>query len=291
MIKCPQCSARYDLAEKYCVKCGFIPVRLGGFIAWAPELAIKNNDFPEAGFEKLAQLESNSFWFRSRNAIILWALKKYFPDFESLMEVGCGTGFVLSSIARLFPDRRVMGSEIYSAGLIHAANRLPNIDLIQMDARRLPYESEFDVLAAFDVIEHILEDELVLSNFHRAIKPGGGVLVTVPQHPWLWSPIDEAAFHKRRYSKKELHAKIEAAGFRILHSTSFVSFLLPLMLVSRLFSKSKRQHSGNVELTLHPILDLVLEALMKLEYALISRGISLPAGGSRLVVCQKTLQK
>jgi SAM-dependent methyltransferase len=262
-------------------------VVLNGFIAWAPELAKQNDGFPEAGFEKLIKLEANSFWFRFRNAIILWALEKYFPNLDSFIEVGCGTGFVLSGIVERFSGARMVGSEIYSAGLVYAAKRLPDVDLVQMDARKLPYCSEFDVLGAFDVIEHILEDELVLLNFQRAIKRGGGILITVPQHAWLWSPMDEVAFHKRRYSKKELHAKVEAAGFQILHSTSFVFLLLPLMMGSRLFRKFSQGSPGNDELALSPTLDSLLSAVMKIECLLIKWGISLPVGGSRFIVGRK----
>jgi SAM-dependent methyltransferase len=164
---------------------------------------------------------------------------------------------------------------------------LPDAEFIQMDARKLPYEAEFDVLAAFDVIEHIAEDELVLRNFHRAIKPGGGCLITVPQHQWLWSPVDEAACHKRRYSARDLHAKVEATGFRILRSTSFVTLLLPLMLASRLAARRKETTGGSGELALNPALDRVLEKIMQTDFFIIKSGVSLPIGGSRLVVLQR----
>lgn len=287
MILCPSCGANGTHAETGCSRCGFMPARVDGFLAWAPELAKHNDGFPEGSFEGLARMEAGNFWFRARNAIVLWALRKYFPRFQSLLEVGCGTGFVLTGIARAFPQARMAGSEIYTAGLSFAAKRLPGVELFQMDARRLPYEREFDVVAAFDVIEHIKEDELVLQNLFRAIKPGGGCLITVPQHQWLWSPVDEAACHQRRYSARELHAKVEAAGFRIVRSTSFVTLLLPLMLISRLASRRSGQGGGSEELALNPVLDRVLEAVMRVEHFLIRFGLSLPVGGSRLVVLER----
>jgi ubiquinone/menaquinone biosynthesis C-methylase UbiE len=287
MIICPSCGARNIHAENGCARCGFVPAGVEGFLAWAPELAKHNDGFPEESFEGLARVEAGNFWFRSRNVLVLWALHKYFPGFQSLLEVGCGTGFVLSGITQAFPEARTVGSEIYSAGLAFAAKRLPGVELLQMDARKLPYEAEFDVVAAFDVIEHILEDELVLQNFHRALKPGGGCLITVPQHQWLWSPVDEAACHQRRYSAKELHTKVEAAGFRILNSTSFVTLLLPLMLASRLAARRSGQAGSSEALALNPVLDRTLEAGMRIEHLLIKSGVSLPIGGSRLVVLQR----
>ncbi len=287
MIVCPSCGAQDIHAVNGCTPCGFVPARADGFLAWAPELAKNNDGFREESFEGLARVEAGNFWFRARNDIVLWALRKYFPDFQSLLEVGCGTGFVLSGITRAFPHARTAGSEIYTAGLAFAAKRLPGVELLQMDARRLPYLAEFDVVAAFDVIEHILEDELVLQNFHRAIKPGGGCVITVPQHQWLWSPVDEAACHQRRYSASELHAKVEAAGFRIVRSTSFVTLLLPLMLASRLAARRSGDAGGSEALALNPILDRVLETVMRIERFAIRCGMSLPIGGSRLVVLQR----
>ena len=283
MILCPSCGAKNIHAENGCPQCDFVPTRVDGFLAWAPELAKHNDGFPEESFEVLARVESSSFWFRARNSIILWALRKYSPGFSSLLEVGCGTGFVLSGVVQAFPHVRAVGSEIYTAGLAFASKRLPDVELIQMDARNLPYEAEFDVVAAFDVIEHILEDVLVLQNFHRATKPGGYCLITVPQHQWLWSPMDEAACHKRRYSRKELHDKVETAGFRVVRSTSFVTLLLPLMFAARL----KRDANGGAELALNSLLNWALGAVMQIEYFVISCGVSLPVGGSRLVVCQR----
>lgn len=287
MILCPSCDAKNIHAENGCPQCGFVPARVDGFLAWAPELAKHNDGFPEESFEGLARVEAGNFWFRARNVIVLWALRKYFPGFQSLLEVGCGTGFVLSGIAQAFPQARIAGSEIYTAGLSFAARRLPGVELLQMDARRLPYEREFDVVAAFDVIEHIKEDELVLKNLYRAVKPGGGCLITVPQHKWLWSPVDEEACHQRRYGAAELHRKIEAAGFTILRTTSFVTLLLPLMLVSRLGARRSGTSVGGEELQLNARLDRLLELIMRFELWLISLGVSLPMGGSRLVVARR----
>lgn len=287
MIICPSCGTPNIHAKDGCTKCGYVPERVDGFLAWAPELAKYNDGFPENSFEGLARVEEGSFWFRARNAIIVWALRRYFPSFRSLLEVGCGTGFVLSGIAQAFPHARTAGSEIYTAGLAFAAKRLPGVELLQMDARKLPYEAEFDVIGAFDVIEHILEDELVLQNFNRALKPGGGCVITVPQHRWLWSPVDEAACHQRRYSAKELHTKVEAAGFRILRSTSFVTLLLPLMFASRFEARRSGKVGDSDALLINSTLDRMLELVMDVERRLITWGINLPVGGSRLLIAIK----
>ena len=146
----------------------------------------------------------------------------------------CGTAYVLSGVAKKFPQAALNGSEIFLAGLGFAAARLPGAKFMQMDARVIPFDNEFDVVGAFDVIEHIKEDEQVLSQIHASLKPAGLMLLTVPQHAWLWSAADEYACHERRYAASDLHLKVKAAGFQLMRSTSFVSVLLPAMMASRL---------------------------------------------------------
>jgi SAM-dependent methyltransferase len=102
-----------------------------------------------------------------------------------------------------------------------------------MDACDCPYLDEFDVASAFDVIEHVDDDEAVMRSLFRAIKAGGYVMIAGPQHRWLWSAADSYACHRRRYDAEELHAKVRRASFEILRSTSFISLLLSAMLILR----------------------------------------------------------
>ena len=204
------------------------------FPVFAPELAFSNEGFDKSLFEILYKIEPSHFWFRSRNQLLLQCFKKYFPTAKNYCEIGCGTGNVLQAISSENSNMTVTGSEIYLSALDYAAQRIPHARLIQADICRFPLESEFDVIGSFDVLEHIGNDALALRNIHKALKDNGGLILTVPQHKWLWSAYDDMACHKRRYSRKELHAKVTDAGFKIIQMTSFMTFLLPVMLASRL---------------------------------------------------------
>lgn len=240
-------------------------------------------------FQELSKLESKNFWFRVRNEIILWAIKKYCNNPSSFLEIGCGTGFVTEAIALNFPESNIYGSEYFQEGLEYAKKRLPNATLLQLDARKLPYEDEFFAIGAFDVLEHIKEDCQVLNQIYKALKPNGFLFITIPQHSWLWSPLDEYACHERRYSRKELHHKVRSAGFKIIRSTSFVTMLLPIMLASRLFKKNKTYKDADFlsELKLTPIINLFFLVLLKLDAILIRLGLNLPCGGSRILIAKK----
>jgi SAM-dependent methyltransferase len=289
MRLCCSCGKPFDDSSWQCPSCLYEPKMLDGHLAFAPELAEKSEGFESDYFGRLADLEAGSFWFRSRNRLLCWALKRYFPDAKSFFEIGCGTGFVLTGIRRELPRLNLAGSEVFSKGLSFAAERLPGVDLFQMDARRIPFVNEFDVIGAFDVLEHIFDDELVLSQMHQAVRKGGGILVTVPQHSFLWSEVDEYSRHVRRYSVSELKAKVRRAGFKILRTTSFVSLLLPLMLMVRLKRRSSnKRFDPTAEFQLSAPANFVLKRAMDVERAMIRLGVSFPAGGSLLLAATRS---
>jgi SAM-dependent methyltransferase len=284
---CQACSLEFDRRGWVCPGCGEAPATIGGFPAFDPDRAAGDGaSFPTEYFARLAQLEGHNFWFRARNRLIIWALGEYFGNARSFLEVGCGTGFVLSGIAQSKPVLALSASEMQSAGLAYAAKRVPHAQFLQMDARRMPFVEEFDVIGAFDVLEHIDEDDEVLAAMCRAVRPGGGVILTVPQHPRLWSAQDEHAGHVRRYTRGQLVAKMRRAGFALLRASSFVSLLLPLLAMARL-ARWRDAQDPFAELRIGGMLNRVLEKTLDFERALIARGISFPYGGSLLALGRK----
>ena len=271
-----------------CPKCGDEPRRINGHWVFAPSLAEGNDGFRPEYFDDLSKLEVGNFWFEARNRLIVWGLRRYFPRAKRFLEIGCGTGFVLSEVRHRFPDLSLSGSEVFSSGLALAEKRVPDVELFQMDARRIPFQDEFDVIGAFDVLEHIDDDEAVISQMWRAARRGGGVLITVPQHPFLWSRADDYAFHKRRYTRREIAARIEGAGLSIVRIASFVSLLFPLMLVSRMKQRTATTvYDPSAEMRVGGLVNALLGLILRIEGVLIKQGLSFPAGGSLLVAAVK----
>ena len=222
MKQCLHCGNIHEAIERECPKCRFAPQMDDGFPSYATTGCQGGKLFPIGSFALLAKREAGSFWFRARNELIIWALGNFFSTCRLFLEIGCGTGFVLSGIEKAYPEMTLLGSEMFSEGLAFAASQVRRAELVRMDARSIPFVDHFDVIGAFDVLEHIEEDEIVLAQIRRALKPGGGLLLTVPQHPWLWSWTDDYSYHVRRYTAESLHAKLSRAGFDILLSTSFI---------------------------------------------------------------------
>jgi len=90
-----------------CPKCSHEPPFHNGIRILAPEEEFEGAGWDPADFELLATLETGNFWFEARNRLITWATRRYFPDAANYLEVGCGTGFVLSGIHQAFPDLRL----------------------------------------------------------------------------------------------------------------------------------------------------------------------------------------
>ena len=111
-------------------------------------------------------------------------------------------------------------------------------------------------------------------------------MITVPQHPWLWSKSDEFAYHKRRYTRQQLTSLLRRQNFEIVLDTSFVFFLLPIMLMQRIFLKYKTNYDISQELSLSKKVDKFFGVLLKCERQLIKLGLRFPVGGSRFVIAR-----
>ena len=240
-------------------------------------------------FERLAAIEARSFWFRSRNALIMWLIQRWCGEAENFLEVGCGTGFVLSGIRSAHPGIELVGVEPYDEGVAVARRRLPEVSIHGVEAQSMAFEQEFDAAGSFDVLEHIPDDGAALAGIRRALKPGGTLLIAVPQHAWLWSAADDYAHHQRRYSRSDLIKKVEVAGFEVLDAGSFMSLTLPFMVASRLAYRVRpaRRSDPLGDLELPGPLNAGLVALLGAERALIRLGVRFPAGGSLYLVARR----
>jgi SAM-dependent methyltransferase len=286
MKLCPRCSAAHGAVDWVCPACHWHPQRRGRIYDLTGDGVERQLGFEAHAFQDLAAVEDEYFWFRARNALIEWALTTYLPGSRTFLEVGCGNGQVLRALQRAAPELRLTASEAFYEGLHVAAARLHDIDLLRVDVRRLPFVEEFDVVGAFDVLEHVDDDHEAMQQIAGATKRGGGVLITVPQHPRLWSEIDAYSHHRRRYTRATLTALLQTAGLSLVRMTSFVSLLLPGLLMSRILRRG-RPVDPVAEYQIPPAVNRLAGAMMGIERRLIRAGVSFPAGGSLLAVARR----
>jgi SAM-dependent methyltransferase len=302
--QCPHCGVPAPIGAEErawpagwrCPSCAKVIDDWQGVPLLAPELADTVSGMNPENFSILASVTSDHFWFAPRSRLLVSLIARYFPAADSFLEIGCGTGIVLKPIAAMKPWRRLVGAELHPTGLSEARRVVGgSAEFVQMDARRIPAREVFDVIGAFDVIEHIAEDEAVLASMHSAIRPGGGVVLAVPQHPFLWSEFDEVSHHERRYRRGELESKLARAGFDIVFSASYTVALFPAMVASRLLrgrrapviAKDSASTSDGSELQLPGWLNAFARGVLQAEVTLTLAGLHFPFGGSRMVVARK----
>lgn len=146
----------------------------------------------------------------------------------------------------------------------------------------------FDLIITLDLLEH-LDDNKILKEFYRALKPTGYLIVTVPAFEFLWSEHDEALHHKRRYNKSHLREILKSNGF-ITEKISYWNFFLFLPIVAmRLIKRGMRSEEIETDVKELPnIVNRFLASVLSIEGRIISYGVNLPFGVSILCVCKKS---
>jgi SAM-dependent methyltransferase len=288
MRRCVRCEATLNGDGWACSACGLAPAPIDGVPVLAPDLARGNSSDADYSYDELYAAETRHFWFTNRSQLIAWAARRYFPGAASFFDVGCGTGGVLAALQRACPGITLAGADALLAGLAFARRQLPAVAFTQVDIRRLPYDREFDIVGAFDVLEHLDDDQPALAEMYRSTTVGGGLIVTVPQHPLLWSALDDYSHHRRRYTRARLVGAIERAGYAVERATSFMTFTLPAQIASRLRKQDLATLNPAAEMRLNPAVNGILGALCRIERTAIAAGVSWPVGGSLLVVARRT---
>ena len=177
-----------------CSACGYEPVVVENFLSFSPE-SVETGvaEFNDAVYTRMAALEVRSFYFQARRALILWVLRNYFPGMKNYYDLGTGTGWLFAAVMETWPKLEMVGSDLAFDSLRWTSKRLTRpAMLMHCDVNRIPYADEFDVVGAYDVIEHIDDDVQALRSIRNAVKPGGGMILTVPQHMVLWNHLDRS---------------------------------------------------------------------------------------------------
>jgi SAM-dependent methyltransferase len=251
-------------------------------------------------FARLFAIEDRHFWFRARNHVIATVagqIVSTLPPGYRVLEAGCGTGNVLRILQQSCARGVVVGMDPFAEGLRWARRRM-TCPLVQGDVRCAPFRASFDLIGLFDVLEHLPDDEKVLGDLCGLLGPRGTLVLTVPDHPFLWSYFDEASHHVRRYRPAELERKLAGAGFEIEYFTPYMMSIFPLLWLKRRLSgfsrrpvgasDSRRIHEKAAgELRVTPILNGLLWFLLRQESRLITRRRRLPFGTSLLAIARK----
>jgi len=237
-------------------------------------------------YDQMAALDQRHWWYRARREVIAALIRRRVqpPADSRLLEIGCGTGHNLEMLrqfgtvdalevdetARTLAEKR-LGKTVFSAPLPELAG--------------IP-ERSYDVVAAFDVIEHIPDDVAAIGAIARRLKIGGKLVMTVPAHQWMWSAHDVVNHHQRRYSKAGLKRLLDGSPLKLDAVGYFNSLLFPVAVAARFASKLRGKEDANLGLPPAPI-NQALERIFAAERALVGR-VPLPPGLSLFAVASAT---
>ena len=234
----------------------------------------------------LYEVEQSHWWYIGRRRIIAGFVedicRKVTDRRPRILDVGCGTG---ANLLLLSKYGQAEGVDVSEDAL--AFCRARGLDDVKLGAgEELPYEDgTFDLVTAFDVVEHMDDDLAGLTEMRRVLRPGGRVLLFVPTFMFLWGLQDEVSNHRRRYRLPELRRVLEQAGFEIERSTyANITFFLPILLVRQFMRltgiRTDTENTINV-----PAFNGVFGAILGAESTIL-RYTNLPFGVSGLCVAR-----
>ena len=232
------------------------------------------------------RVEQAHWWYTGRRKILagfVEAICRQVTDRRPrILDVGCGTGANLLMLAE-YGDAE--GVDISEDALAFCRER--GLDKVRLGAgEQLPYDDgTFDLVTAFDVVEHMDDDLAGLREMRRVLRPGGRALLFVPTFMFLWGLQDDVSNHRRRYRLPELRRVLEQAGFEIERTTyANITFFLPILVMRQLMRLTgvKAESENNINVS---ALNGVLGSVFGAESWLL-RVMNLPFGVSGLCVAR-----
>ncbi len=218
------------------------------------------------------------WWYRARADLLQTALGGFLGRPDIILDVGSADG---PSVRWMRGDHRRIGIDVDPRGLIAGEG-------VCASALALPFADEtFDVVGAFDVVEHCEPEAQALNELARVLTPEGRLLMSVPAYQWAWSDHDIRAGHHRRYTEKRLVAAVETAGLVVQRSTYGFAAVFPLFVAERLARRLRRTSSEDPGLTSVPGgLDTILMGLSRVDSRVL-RDHDLPFGSSIFLAAVK----
>jgi len=235
-------------------------------------------------YQQMRELQRDHWWFAARREILRSEIGRLpLPRPAQILEAGCGPGGNLEMLKRfgavvaIEPDEESRAYAAEQSGIEVRGGFLPQT--------APDFGRAFDLVACFDVIEHVPDDAGAVARLADYLKPGGFMVTTVPAYGWMWSDHDAAHHHKRRYALPAYRKLFENAGLSVRRASHFNSVLFPPIAAIRLAKNAAGLTGGDETMPAKPLNGL-LKTLFGLERGLLA-ATDLPFGVSILLIAQR----
>ena len=238
-----------------------------------------------AEYEQMHAVEDRMWWYRGLRRLVADQLARALSRTNArgpVLDAGCGTGGMLRVLGPAVDGRPTVGLEYdpVAAGMAKAKADRP---VVSGSVDEMPLGNEtLGGYVSLDVLCHAnVEPERALKEAHRCLGPGAIAIFNLPAYSWMLSAHDRRVHNARRFTRGEARALIAAPGFRILRASYWNTLLFPLMLIHRLIER------GDAESDVRDYprwLDAIFSTALAIERAAIGAGLSLPFGGSLMIV-------
>lgn len=246
----------------------------------------------EALLERTFEAEQRHFWFRGFRRFVAPLIEEATRARSNarLLDAGCGTGANLPFLERFGIP---FGLELQSRGIQFGHNR-GLARLIQGSVTQVPLaDASIDVVLSFDVL-YCLEspaEQAAIAEMFRVTRPGGSVIINVAALDILKGDHSVLGGEVRRYTKRDLRAKLERAGFKVQRLTYTNASLFPIMAAVRAYQRWRGVKAGDDnkgDFRVPPAgVNALLAGALALESKLVEAGIDMPAGSSLLCLAKK----
>ena len=244
-------------------------------------------------YEVMFRREDHHWWYSGMRSVALAVLRQTLNGqrVARILDAGCGTGGTTIRLREF--AAQVFGVDYAWKALQPAASRGLDHQVAQASVERLPFrDAAFDAVTSFEVLYHAgVEHDLdSLREFRRVLRPDGLLLLRLPAHDWLRGAHDRLVHTRHRYSRREVIAKLQTAGFTTDHVSWANTALFPPAAAKRLLERLRPEdHAAAAEPDLwqppEP-LNWLLEHCLTLEAPLLQRGFHLPFGLSVLALAR-----
>ncbi len=219
------------------------------------------------------------WWYRARAELLQVALGDHLGSPQRLLDVGSADG---PSVEWMRGDHDRFAIDVDPRGLAPGRG-------VCASALELPFgDAVFDVVGAFDVLEHCDPEAQAVAEIARVLRPGGRLLMSVPAYSWAWSPHDDQAGHYRRYTRPRLVGAIENGGLVVERATYGFGGVFPFFVLERALRRLRPPTPADAKKlpSVSPTMDRILMGLTHAECKVLGSR-DLPFGSSVFLAAVK----